>query len=57
MSEIISEAGEEITVILRRTSKHYYELSNIIHPARSRWHLVALSNPRKVVFVTGLLAV
>lgn len=47
MSEIISEAGEKITVILKRTSKHYDELSNIMLPVHSRWYLMALSNPAR----------
>lgn len=47
MSEIISEAGNKITVILKRTSKHYDELSNIMLPVHSRWHLMALSNPAR----------
>lgn len=47
ISEIISEAGKKITVILKRTSKHYDELSNIMLPVHSRWHLMALSNPAR----------
>lgn len=54
MSEIISEAGERITGILRGTSSRCHEPSSIMCPACAQG---GIKQSREVVFLTALLAV